>query len=371
MAFSPVDHTFMQQALQLAAKGRFTTAPNPNVGAVVVKAGQIIGQGYHCQAGLPHAEVYALQQAGENAAGATCYVTLEPCSHYGRTGPCALALVAAKVSRVVVAMLDPNPLVAGKGVALLRQAGIEVEVGLCEGEARALNPGFLSRMERQRPWLKLKLACSLDGAIALASGESQWLTGPQARADVQLERAQSHAVLSTATTVLRDDARLTVRTDPGALPTLADGTLRQPIRIILDRQRKLTGQELLFQQPGPIWLIQSNQLPQAEDWGQVRHFSVSEQNEQLDLSQVMTLLAAQQINDVWVEAGATLATTLWQQGWVDELIVYQAPLLLGGAAQPLFQLPPLQQLSDAKRWVWQQANVIGADVKLRGRIQES
>lgn len=376
MQWSVADQQFMQQALQLAQQGRFTTAPNPNVGAVVVKNQQVVGSGYHHQAGQPHAEVYALRQAGVLARGATCYVTLEPCSHYGRTGPCALALVDAGVSRVVVAMLDPNPLVAGKGIALLQNAGIDVQVGLYEQQARALNPGFLSRMERQRPWLKLKLACSLDGAIALANGESQWLTGPEARADVQLERAACHAILSTATTVLQDQARLTVRAEAAQITPLSDGNVRQPVRIILDRQLKLTGLELLFQSGGPIWLIHSNQHTAAEltssaaTDGQVRYLAVPEENGQLDLKALLALLAEQQINDLWVEAGARLASSLWQQQLVDELIVYQAPVLLGAGAQPLMQLARLSHLKDAPRWQWQQAQCLGPDVKLRACLQE-
>lgn len=376
MQWSVADQQFMQQALQLAQQGRFTTAPNPNVGAVVVKNQQVVGSGYHHQAGQPHAEVYALRQAGVLARGATCYVTLEPCSHYGRTGPCALALVDAGVSRVVVAMLDPNPLVAGKGIALLQNAGIDVQVGLYEQQARALNPGFLSRMERQRPWLKLKLACSLDGAIALANGESQWLTGPEARADVQVERAACHAILSTATTVLQDQARLSVRAEAAPITPLSDGNVRQPVRIILDRQLKLTGQELLFQSGGPIWLIHSNQHTAAEltssaaTDGQVRYLAVPEENGQLDLKALLALLAEQQINDLWVEAGARLASSLWQQQLVDELIVYQAPVLLGAGAQPLMQLARLSHLKDAPRWQWQQAQCLGPDVKLRACLQE-
>ncbi|WP_337840399.1 bifunctional diaminohydroxyphosphoribosylaminopyrimidine deaminase/5-amino-6-(5-phosphoribosylamino)uracil reductase RibD [Rheinheimera sp.] len=370
MRWSDADQQFMQQALQLAQQGRFTTAPNPNVGAVVVLDGKVVGQGYHHQAGQPHAEVYALREAGSKALGATCYVTLEPCSHYGRTGPCALALVDAGVSRVVVAMLDPNPLVAGKGVAILQQAGIEVHVGLYQREARALNPGFLSRMERQRPWLRLKLACSLDGAIALANGESQWLTGPEARADVQLERAASHAILSTATTVMQDQARLTVRAETAEITPLLDGTVRQPVRIILDRQLKLTGQELLFQSGGPIWLVHSDQLHAPESNAPVRYLAVPEHDGQLDLQFLLRLLAEQQINDLWVEAGATLASSLWQQQLVDELIVYQAPLLLGAGSQPLLHLASLNRLADAPRWQWQQAQCLGPDVKLRACLQE-
>lgn len=373
MTFTQDDRTYMQHALALAEKGRFTTAPNPNVGAVVVQEGRIVGEGYHHQAGEPHAEVYALFQAGPLAKGATCYVTLEPCSHTGRTGPCALALVKAQVARVVIAMLDPNPLVAGQGVALLQQAGIVVQVGLCEAQARELNLGFLSRMERQRPWLTLKLACSLDGAIALKNGESQWLTGAEARADVQRERARSHAILSTATTVLLDKARLNVRAQAPEITPLLGGALRQPIRVILDRQAKLTGQELLFQADGPIWLIHSDESYtklEPTPLHNVRRFRVPEHEGRLCLQSVLTLLAKEQVNDVFVEAGATLASALWQQKLVDALIVYQAPVLLGEGAQPLVRFPHLSSLAQARRWRWQQASCVGADVKLQARLQE-
>jgi len=267
-------------------------------------------------------------------------------------------------------------LVAGKGIALLQNAGIDVQVGLYEQQARALNPGFLSRMERQRPWLKLKLACSLDGAIALANGESQWLTGPEARADVQVERAACHAILSTATTVLQDQARLSVRAEAAPITPLSDGNVRQPVRIILDRQLKLTGQELLFQSGGPIWLIHSNQRTAPESTSsaatdvQVRYLAVPEQDGQLNLKALLALLAEQQINDLWVEAGARLASSLWQQQLVDELIVYQAPVLLGAGAKPLMQLARLSHLKDAPRWQWQQAQCLGPDVKLRACLQE-
>ena len=219
--FNAADEQAMRRAIELAGLGCYTTAPNPNVGAVLVKGGEIIGEGYHQQAGGPHAEVFALRQAGDSAKGATAYVTLEPCSHFGRTPPCANALIAAGVSRVVVAMLDPNPLVAGRGVAMLRDAGITVDVGLFEMQARELNPGFLSKMERKRPFCRLKIAISLDGRIALANGESKWLTGPLAREDVQLQRAKACAIISSAETVLADNARLDLRS--AAITPMADG----------------------------------------------------------------------------------------------------------------------------------------------------
>jgi len=369
VSFTELDHQYMARAIELAQQGRFTTAPNPNVGSVVVRDGEIVGEGYHRQAGGPHAEVFALRQAEHLALGATCYVTLEPCSHYGSTGPCALALVNAGVKKVIVAMLDPNPLVAGRGIQILQDAGIEVQVGLLEGQARALNPGFLSRMERQKPYIRLKLATSLDGRIALANGKSQWISSAQSRSDVQLMRAQAHAILSTATTVLADNARLTVRSEGLAIPSLDDGSVRQPVRVILDRSLKLTGQELLFSQNGPIVLVHDKQFKPAFEHPQVRFIGLNAVESGLNLNELMTVLAAENINDLWVEAGAVLAGSLWQAGLVDELIVYQAPVLLGDKAKAMLQLPNYSELSEAQHFVWTSVETLGPDLKLTARLE--
>jgi len=369
VSFTELDHQYMARAIELAQQGRFTTAPNPNVGSVVVRDGEIVGEGYHRQAGGPHAEVFALRQAEHLALGATCYVTLEPCSHYGRTGPCALALVNAGVKKVIVAMLDPNPLVAGRGIQILQDAGIEVQVGLLEGQARALNPGFLSRMERQKPYIRLKLATSLDGRIALANGKSQWISSAQSRSDVQLMRAQAHAILSTATTVLADNARLTVRSEGLAIPSLDDGSVRQPVRVILDRSLKLTGQELLFSQNGPIVLVHDKQFKPAFEHPQVRFIGLNAVESGLNLNELMTVLAAENINDLWVEAGAALAGSLWLAGLVDELIVYQAPVLLGDKAKAMLQLPNYSELSEAQHFVWTSVETLGPDLKLTARLE--
>lgn len=378
MSFSQADYAFMRRALALAAQGRFTTDPNPNVGALVVKDGQVLGEGFHQQAGGPHAEVFALQQAGSAARGATCYVTLEPCAHYGRTPPCAEALVKAGVARVVIAMLDPNPLVAGKGVAILQQAGISVEHGLLTAEARALNPGFLSRMERQRPYLYLKMAASLDGRTALANGQSQWLTSDAARADVQLWRAQVSAILSTASTVLADAARLTVRqsSDAGAelIRPLADGSLRQPLRVILDRQQRLTGSEPLFHQGGPVLLCYAadaapRKLAVTRVTVEQLPLALSADG-QLDLAQLLTLLSARQINSLWTEAGAILAGSLLKAGLVDELLLYQAPLLLGEQGRPLAVLGDFQQLTQTPKLALNEVISLGPDLRIRARLSE-
>lgn len=369
MSFTELDHHYMARAIELASKGRFTTAPNPNVGSVIVRDGEVVGEGYHRQAGGPHAEVFALRQAEHLALSATCYVTLEPCSHYGRTGPCALALVNAGVKKVIVAMLDPNPLVAGRGIQILQDAGIEVQLGLLEEQARALNPGFLSRMERQKPYIRLKLATSLDGRIALSNGKSQWISSEQSRSDVQLMRAQAHAILSTATTVLADNARLTVRSEGLAITALDDGSVRQPIRVILDRSLKLTGQELLFSQNGPIVLVHDKQFKPAFEHPHVRFIALDADESGLNLNELMPVLAAENINDLWVEAGAVLAGSLWQAGLVDELIVYQAPVLLGDKAKAMLQLPNYSELCEAQHFVWTSVERLGPDLKLTARLE--
>lgn len=366
-SFSVADEQAMRRAIKLAALGCYTTAPNPNVGAVIVKNEQVIGEGYHQQAGGPHAEVFALRQAGESANGATAYVTLEPCSHFGRTPPCANALIAAGVCRVVVAMLDPNPLVAGRGVDMLRQAGINVDVGLLEQEARALNPGFLSKMERKRPFIRLKTASSLDGRIALANGQSQWLTGALAREDVQLQRAQACAIISSAETVLADDARLDVRSL--AITPLADGQLRQPLRVILDRRARLTGREALFQTGGRIVLIYSAKLSNLPSLTgnkvAVEQWQVDEDAAGfLSINAIMQLLSAQALNVIWLEAGAKLSSAWLATGFIDELIVYQAPILLGQDAKAMLNMPQLEKLDDAQRFQWRDVAVLGNDLRL-------
>lgn len=365
--FNAADEDAMRRAVALAALGTYTTAPNPNVGAVIVKSGEIIGEGYHQQAGGPHAEVFALRQAGDAAKGATAYVTLEPCSHFGRTPPCANALIAAGVSRVVVAMLDPNPLVAGRGVAMLREAGITVDVGLFGAEARALNPGFLSKMERKRPFCRLKIAISLDGRIALANGESKWLTGSLAREDVQLQRAKACAIISSAETVLADGARLDLRSQ--AITPLNDGKLRQPLRVILDRRARLTGAEPIFQTGGRIVLIYSTNLPVLPTLNdgkvEVEQWQVEEDSSGfLAIESIMQRLSTLAVNVIWLEAGAKLSSAWLASGFVDELTVYQAPMLLGQDATAMLTLPRIEKLTDALRFHWREVTQLGDDVRL-------
>ena len=360
------DERYMARALELARRGRFTTTPNPNVGCVIVRDGTIVGEGWHQRAGEPHAEVHALRMAGEKARGATAYVTLEPCSHFGRTPPCCDALIAAGVSRVAAAMQDPNPQVAGRGLYRLQQAGIEVSHGLMIAEAEALNRGFLKRMRTGFPFIQLKLGASLDGRTAMASGESQWITGAQARRDVQRLRAQSSAILSTSATVLADNPSLTVRwpeLDGETREMLPEAQLRQPVRIIIDSDNRVTPQHKLIHQPGSSWLMR--RTPDEAVWPEsVTQIAVPEVNNKLDLVAMMLLLGQRQINSIWVEAGATLAGALLRAGLVDELIVYLAPKLLGNAARGLCELPGLTQLADAPEFSFSDIRQVGDDLRL-------
>ncbi|WP_394546281.1 bifunctional diaminohydroxyphosphoribosylaminopyrimidine deaminase/5-amino-6-(5-phosphoribosylamino)uracil reductase RibD [Pantoea ananatis] len=360
------DERYMARALELARRGRFTTTPNPNVGCVIVRDGQIVGEGWHQRAGEPHAEVHALRMAGDRARGATAYVTLEPCSHHGRTPPCCDALIAAGVKRVVAAMQDPNPQVAGRGLHRLHQAGIEVSHGLMMQEAEALNRGFLKRMRTGFPWIQLKLGASLDGRTAMASGESQWITSSAARRDVQRLRAQSSAILSSSATVLADNPSLTVRwseLDSESQRLVDEAEVRQPVRVIVDSQNRVTPHHKLIEQSGETWLMRQ----QVDDrhWPEtVTQIPVPLRDSQLDLVALMMVLGQRQINSVWVEAGATLAGALIQAGLVDELIVYVAPKLLGNDARGLCQLAGLTQLADAPVFAFRDIRQVGDDVRL-------
>lgn len=343
------DQAYMAQALRLAEQGLYSTHPNPRVGCVVVADGQVVGEGWHVRAGEPHAEVHALRAAGVLAQGATAYVTLEPCSHHGLTPPCAAALVRSGVQRVVIAMQDPNPQVAGRGIALLREQGIEVDVlsGELNAAARALNCGFVKRMEHGLPFVRLKLAMSLDGRTAMASGESQWITGPDARADVQLLRARSSAIITGADTVITDNARLTVRAD--VLPLSAEqrdlALSRAPLRIVIDGRLRVPT-DVAFFNAGPV-LVVTYQTPPANTPG-IEYIQVAEDKGHVDLQAVLAELARRGINELMVEAGPQLAGAFMQAGLVDELYVYMAGMLLGSSAQPLMQLP-IDLMADAVR----------------------
>lgn len=341
------DQFYMAQALRLAEQGLYSAHPNPRVGCVIVAQQQVVGEGWHVRAGEPHAEVHALQQAGARAQGATAYVTLEPCSHHGLTPPCAEALMRAGVGRVVVAMQDPNPQVAGRGIAHLRAQGIAVDVleGGLNAAARTLNCGFVKRMEQALPFVRLKLAMSLDGRTAMASGESQWITGPAARADVQVLRARSSAIITGADTVMTDQARLTVRADVLPLDDEqhALALSRAPVRIMIDgRLRAPT--DMAFFQAGPVWVV-TYQTPPANT-EQIEYIQVPERHGHVDLHAVLIELARRGINELMVEAGPQLAGAFMQAQLVDELYIYMAAMLLGSKAQPLVQLP-IDLMADA------------------------
>lgn len=344
----------MARALQLAARGLYTTSPNPRVGCVIVKGGRIVGEGWHQRAGTPHAEIHALHAAGEAARGATVYVTLEPCSHHGRTPPCAEALINAGVARVVAAMSDPNPLVAGGGISMLTLAGIQAEVGLMESEARALNPGFVSRMTRQRPWVRLKTASTLDGKTALANGASQWITGDAARADVQRLRARACAVLTGSGTVLADDPRMNVRDiDIG----------RQPLRVVIDSALRTPADAAIL--PALIACHEADpDRCSALERGGADVIVLPGANGRVDLAALLTLLAQRGVNELHVEAGAALNGALLAAGLVDEWVAYVAPMAVGDVAHGLFATPPLSTLADAARFKLADARQLGGDLRL-------
>lgn len=344
-----LDVHYMARALELARQGLYSTHPNPRVGCVIVRDGQIVGEGWHVRAGEPHAEVHALRQAGELARGATAYVTLEPCSHHGRTPPCADALVNAGVARVVAAMQDPNPQVAGRGLLRLQDAGIAVSSGVLESEARALNKGFIKRMETGLPYVRVKLAMSLDGRTAMASGESQWITGPDARAAVQRLRAQSSVVLTGADTVLIDNARLTVRPDElGLAPDVtALAAARPPLRVLIDGRLRVPLSASFFQ-AGPALVAACAGQDTENTYREQGHelLNLPGAAGQVDLQRLLTELGARGANEVLVEAGARLAGAFAQAGLVDEFQIFIAGKFLGSSARPLLDLP-LVQMSEA------------------------
>lgn len=365
MTFSAVDAAHMAQALRMAERGLYTTQPNPRVGCVIVQGERVVGQGWHMRAGEPHAEVYALREAAGQARGATAYVTLEPCAHHGRTPPCADALIAAGVARVVIAAEDPFPQVAGQGIRKLRAAGIAVESGLMREAARELNIGFFSRIERQRPWVRMKLAMSLDGRTALANGESKWITGEAARADVQRWRGRSSAILTGVGTVLADNPRLTVRLPAEAQPP---GGVCAPWRVILDRHlRTPAGSHVLDGETRTLLLHGAAADTGDGRLGKVECMVMPEQGDALDLRAVLALLAGRGCSELHVEAGPTLCGALFAEGLVDELLLYVAPLMLGDRARPLMHLPPLTEM--AARWRLQtiEQRQVGADWRLRLR----
>ena len=355
-AFSAIDHAMMARALRLAERGAYTTKPNPMVGCVLAKDGEVVGEGFHERAGGPHAEVFALEGARERARGATAYVTLEPCSHTGKTGPCAEALVAAGVARVVGAMRDPNPQVDGSGYETLRAAGIQVDSGLMEAQARALNHGFLSRIERGRPWLRVKLATSLDGRSALASGDSKWISGEPARRDVQRWRARAGALLTGAGTVLLDDPHLTVRLDDGV-------AFVPPLRVVLDPGLATVARGHIREGDAPTLYLHAPdaRMPRGVD---AQHAHVPVRAGLFDLHAVLKLLAERGVNEVQVEAGATLAGGFLAAGLVDELLLYVAPVMLGERARPLFEGLHIDAMTQRLNMHIVETRRIGEDVRV-------
>jgi len=370
--FSAIDTQHMATALRLAEQGLYSTSPNPRVGCVLVRDGKVVGSGWHQRAGEPHAEVYALREAGEAARGATAYVTLEPCSHHGRTPPCADGLIAAAVSRVVVAMQDPNPLVAGAGIAKLRAAGIAVESGLMEAQARELNIGFVARMTQGMPYVRSKVGRSLDGRTALRNGVSQWITGAAARRDVQHWRARSCAVLTGINTILADDAQLNVRDIE---------TTRQPLRVVLDSTLRMPLTAKILQ-PLPLSSITGSErgvliytatqntekISVLEKQGATVCVLTSAQG-RVDLCAMLKDLAQRGINEVLVEAGAVLNGALLQAGLIDELLFYIAPQLLGDMARGMAGLGELTELAQRIELQWQDVRQVGSDLRVSAKVK--
>jgi diaminohydroxyphosphoribosylaminopyrimidine deaminase/5-amino-6-(5-phosphoribosylamino)uracil reductase len=354
---TPRDAFYMARAISLAKKGRYTTDPNPRVGCVLVRDDTVIGEGWHVKAGHGHAEVEALNNAPD-AKGATAYVTLEPCSHHGKTPPCCDALIKAGISRVVAAMQDPNPQVAGSGLEKLKSAGIEVICGILQEDAQALNCGFIKRMTNNRPFVRSKLAMSLDGRTAMASGESKWITSDKSRADVQRLRAESSAILTGINTVLADDPALNARVDEDVL---------QPVRVVLDTHLNMPVAAKMAKLPGRslvLTCLEDQQKQQALQQAGFEVYQLASKNGRLDLHAVMAFLAGQQINELLVEAGPVLNGALLAEGLVDEYIIYMAPCILGDQGRGLFNLPGLQIMADRKQLKLRDVRQVGQDLKL-------
>ena len=363
--FSGNDHYYMARALRLAERGLYTTDPNPRVGCVLVSAGEVIGEGWHERAGEAHAEIMALRAADSRSAGATAYITLEPCCHHGRTPPCTDALVEAGLARVVVAMEDPNPQVAGKGLEALRLAGIETSVGVMAAEAAKLNPGFVMRMQHGRPWVRCKLAMSLDGRTAMADGESTWISGKHARMDVHKLRARSAAVMTGINTVLADDPSLTVRLDEAA------GIERNPLRVVLDSGLRMPVDAKLLGLPGKTLILTGVSDPEKENGLKrsgvsIRTLPLAEGR--LDLAAVLRYLGGMDINEVHLEAGPTLCGALLIAGLVDELVIYMAPHLMGDTARGLFVLPGLEHMQQRIRLSITDIRAIGHDWRISANV---
>jgi len=359
--FTDADHDFMGQALALAGRGLYTTTPNPRVGCVVVRDGVVVGTGWHEGAGLPHAEVLALKDAGDRARGAALYVNLEPCSHHGRTPPCAEAIIAAGIKRVVAAMQDPNPKVAGSGFAKLREAGMVIEHGLKENEAGELNIGFVSRMARRRPWVRMKIAASLDGRTALANGESRWITGEAARADGHRWRARACAVLTGFGTVRDDDPQLNVR---------GVDTPRQPLKIVVDSKFETSASARLLKEGKTLVVgaVNEERKIAALKAAGAEVIIIPNDRGKVELFKLMEELARRELNEIHVEAGTKLNGSLFQAGVVDELLVYLAPSVIGDSGRGMFNLPEFTRLSQATALKIREIERVGADLRILARV---
>ena len=364
---------WMARAIQLGQKGLYSTDPNPRVGCVLVKDGQLIGEGWHRKAGGPHAEIAALNAATNDVKGATAYVTLEPCSHQGRTPPCCDALIKAGIGKVVAAMKDPNPQVSGNGFERLRQAGIEVLSGVLQMDAEALNPGFIKRYKTGLPLVRLKLAMSLDGRTAMANGESQWITGPEARQDVQKWRARSSAIVTGIGSLLKDDSRLNVRREDLTIEVEHQNFIRQPLRVVLDSALRTPVDAKILHQPGDTLIIGSqlkicgqamqDKQKRLQDAG-AEVVLIEERGQQLDLHKTLQMLAQRGCNEVLFECGAILAGSVVQQRLTDEIIIYMAPTLLGNNAQPLMKLLGLNHIDQQIPLNIQQTRMVGKDLRM-------
>ena len=358
MTFSIEDHQYMSRAIELAARGLYTTDPNPRVGCVIVNAGTIVGEGWHVRAGEGHAEVNALAHAGEKAQGATVYVSLEPCCHQGKTPPCTDALINAKVDRVVVAMQDPNPAVAGNGLQQLTNAGIFAEVGLLETAAHQLNPGFIQRMKTSRPFVRCKLAMSIDGRTAMDNGDSKWITSDEARKDVHRLRARSSAIVTGAGTVLADDPSMTAR---------LDHVERQPLRIIIDTNLSTPVDAKILKQEGETHILTCSDDEDSIDLlknSGAKVINLPMTHNRVDLFAMMDYLSKLEVNEVLLETGATLSGAMLEAQLIDELIVYMAPVVMGNEARGLFRLPQLQSMEERIEFSLLESRAVGKDLRL-------
>jgi diaminohydroxyphosphoribosylaminopyrimidine deaminase/5-amino-6-(5-phosphoribosylamino)uracil reductase len=363
--FTAADSAHMARALQLAARGRYGARPNPMVGCVIVRDGDVVGEGWHQKAGEAHAEIHALQEAGEQARGATAYVSLEPCAHHGKTPPCADALVEAGVARVVAAMEDPFAGVAGRGLQRLQEAGITADVGLMRDAAAALNAGFISRVQRGRPWVRLKVAASLDGGTAMHNGESQWITGPAARRDVQRLRAAAGAVMTGMGTVVADDPSLNVRDE--SIESLA----AQPLRVVLDSRLQMPADAKMLGLPGTtlVCCTAGHDAAALERAGaEVQEFGAH--GDRVNVFEVLAALGEREINDVLVEAGPRLSGYLVEKGLVDELVIYLAPHIMGSETRGMFATPHWQVLADRKEVEITDLRRVGNDMRITARFTD-